>query len=89
MMMGCNCKSGKVQKLNNLQSIDHLKLAVEVYDEVIKDRDTSTFNDLDKVQIMDVYKSLYPNATGIPSLEEAINAIMSAINIYQQKYVRK
>lgn len=87
--MGCNCKSGKVQKLNNLQSIDHLKLAVEVYDEVIKDRDTSTFNDLDKVQIMDVYKSLYPNATGIPSLEEAINAIMSAINIYQQKYVRK
>lgn len=87
--MGCNCKSGKPQKMNNLDSIDHLKLAINVFKEVIEGKDIQTLNDLDKIQIMDAYRSLYPNASASPSLDDAINAISVAINLYQTKYVRK
>lgn len=75
--------------MNNLDSIDHLKLAINVFKEVIEGKDIQTLNDLDKIQIMDAYRSLYPNASASPSLDDAINAISVAINLYQTKYVRK
>jgi predicted nucleic acid-binding protein len=37
--MGCNCKSGKSKPLNNLQSVDHMNLAREVYNTVITQKE--------------------------------------------------
>jgi hypothetical protein len=40
------------------------------------------YTDVDKVEIMGAYASLYPASSVTPSLEEAINQIKIGINLY-------
>lgn len=80
--MGCNCKSGKVQKLNNLDSNDHLKMAFDVYENYIKDKpDDYEFDDADKNIMIQTFLSIYPNVKVAITAEHAKHTI---INIYKQ-----
>lgn len=84
--MGCNCKSGKVQKINNLKSKDHLKLAVEILNDLINIKPQEEYTDLDWLEIFAVYQSLYPNSSQQPSKDDAILKIKQAADLYQSKY---
>lgn len=86
--MGCNCKRGK-GTLNNLNSPDHIQSAQEVYNRIISVKTIEDLDDLDKVEIMGVYASLYPNSNGTPSIENAIEQIKSGIEMFKIKYGRK
>lgn len=77
--MGCNCKGGNKQILNNLDSKDHLNLAYEVYRDVIKKKTIEEMDELDQKQIMFGFYSLYPNAKGEVTIEHGINTIKSSL----------
>jgi hypothetical protein len=79
VFMGCNCKGGNKQILNNLESKDHLNLAYEVYRDVIKKKTIEEMDDLDQKQVLFGFYSLYPNANGEVSVEHAINTIKSSL----------
>lgn len=83
--MGCNCKSGKVYKLNNLDSQDHINQAREVWERVIATKTVQQYDELDTREIMSTYKSLYPNAKYVPSIENAIENINHAINNFRKR----
>lgn len=82
--MSCGCKKKK-QVLNNISSREHIEIAKEVNTRVIMSSDMSNYSELDKIEIMGVYASLYPNSNGTPSLEEAIKLIQQAISTYDVK----
>ncbi len=46
--MSCNCKGGKKQIINHLDSVDHIQYAKEVYNRVITGQPDQVFNDLEK-----------------------------------------
>lgn len=77
--MGCNCKSGKKQVLNNLNSTDHIKAAKEVFDTIISVKEITQYDDYDKMEINNTFKSLYPNAKTTPSTDNAVENIKHAI----------
>ena len=83
--MGCNCKSGKPQVLNNLNSVDHIMFAEEVYKNVIQGKSSNDYDDFDKNQILGAYKTLYPNAKMTPSIDNAISNIKLAIENYTHR----
>jgi hypothetical protein len=85
--MGCNCK--KPQIINNLKSIDHLKMAYETFNSNIKDKQIETMDDFDKVIIYNTFKSLYPNAKVLPGIQDAVNKITEAKNLYVQKTTKR
>jgi hypothetical protein len=87
--MGCNCGKGKAQKINNLKSKEHLKLAVEIYDTLISVKPSTEYTDLDWLEIYTVYNSLYPNSSQQPSKEDAVEKIKQARNLYLTNYKRK
>ena len=88
--MGCNCgKKGAKQMTNNLNSPDHINYAKEVFNRVILPNTTKEFNDLDKVEIMGAYSSLYPHSSQTPSLEDAMAKIKEGIELYDVKYTRR
>lgn len=81
--MGCNCKSGsRVQKLNNLDSKDHLKVAFDTY-ESFKDKDISQLDQLDVSMVLHAFYSVYPNAKGDITPQHAFNVIK---HVYQENY---
>ena len=80
--MGCNCKR-KPQVMNNVDNVDVINYAKEIYDRVISQRTLEEYTDVDKVEIMGAYSSLYPASSITPSLEEAINQIKIGINLYE------
>lgn len=81
--MGCNCKGkGKSQVINNVYNVDVNAYAKEIYDRVIKDRNIGELTDVDKVEIMGAYSSLYPASSVTPTLEDAINQIKIGIELY-------
>jgi predicted nucleic acid-binding protein len=82
--MGCNCKSGKKQVMNNLQSVDHINLARDVYENIILQRSIEDFTDLDKLEIFNTYKVLYPNAKYQPALDNAVDNIKHAVLNYKK-----
>lgn len=82
--MSCGCKKKK-QVLNNISSREHIEIAKEVNTRVILGSDISNYTELDKIEIMGVFSSLYPNAKGTPSLEEAIKLIQHGISTYDVK----
>jgi hypothetical protein len=82
--MGCNCKSGKSKPFNNLQSVDHINLAREVYNSVILARPIDEFSDLDKMEVFNTYVALYPNAKYTPSIENAVENIKHAVLNYKK-----
>lgn len=88
--MGCNCKkSGAKQIVNNLNSPDHIAYAKEVYNRVILYNTTKEFNDLDKVEIIGAYSTLYPSSSQTPTIEDAINKIKEGIELFDVKYGRR
>jgi predicted nucleic acid-binding protein len=78
--MGCNCKgNGKKSNLNNLNNIDFINYAKQVYNDVIVGKTLEEYSDLDKVEIISAYSSLYPNSSVLPSIEDGIRNIKDAI----------
>jgi hypothetical protein len=80
--MGCRCKGGK---LNNLDSLDHLKLASDVYNSVVLGKDLSQLDEFDQMEIFSTYAQLYPNQKIKPTLEQAIGQLKEAHERYTQK----
>jgi len=80
----CNCKGGKKQIINNLQSSDHIDLAKEVFNNIIQKKTMEEYDDFDNMEILNTYKSLYPNAKTTPSLENAVQNINYAILNYKK-----
>lgn len=79
----CNCKSGKEQKLNNLNSNDHLQVAFDAYNIVVKEKEVSEYDDTDKAIVMSAFYAVYPNAKGEVTPEHATSIITS---LYSQHH---
>jgi len=84
----CNCKKGRKQVVNNLDSPDHVNNAREVFRTIILDKGISDFTDYDKIEINMAYLSLYPNVKGEPTIEEMVGGIKQGIELYDVKYRR-
>jgi len=82
--MGCNCKSGKEQKLNNLNSKEHLQVAFDAY-LTLKDKKVSEYDEGDIIVLMSSFFSVYPNAKGEITPQHAFNVIKE---VYEQNYGR-
>lgn len=80
--MGCNCKRTP-QVMNNVGNVDVVNYAKEIYDRVISTKTMEEYTDVDKIEIMGAYSTLYPASSITPSLEEAINQIRIGINLYE------
>jgi hypothetical protein len=80
--MGCNCKK-KPQVINNVYNVDVVNYAKDIYNNIISTKTMEEYTDVDKVEIMGAYASLYPASSVTPSLEEAINQIKIGINLYE------
>ena len=87
--MGCNCKGGKKQITNNLDSPDHVQVGKNVFNSIISQKTIEDLNDLDKIEIMGAYATLYPNSSSTPNIGDAINQIKTAIELYDVKYTRR
>ena len=87
--MGCNCKGGRKQITNNLDSPDHIQVGKNVFNSIISQKTIEDLTDLDKIEIMGAYSTLYPNSSATPSIGEAINQIKTAIELYDVKYTRR
>lgn len=81
--MGCNCKGGKSQVLNNLESKDHLQLAFDAYTDVVSKFEINEYTEADAQQIMNAFYSIYPNVKQKVSIEHASSTIK---HIYQTQY---
>lgn len=79
--MGCNCKR-KPQVINNVYDVNVVNYAKEIYERVVVSNTTGEYNDVDKIEIMEAYASLYPASSTTPSLDEAINQIKIGIELY-------
>ncbi len=85
--MGCNrCK--QKQMVNRLDSPDHIALAKNVYETIILAKTINEYDDLDRLEIHRAFDTLYPNASAVPSLEDAINQIRIGLEVYGTKYKR-
>ena len=87
--MGCNCKGGKKQVMNNLDNPDHIQNAKNIVESIINVKTIEDLNDLDKIEIMGAYYGLYPSSSIKPTVEDAINQIKIGIEIYGTKYTRR
>jgi len=85
----CNCRGGKKVVHNNLDSPDNIQNAKQVVETIINVKTIEEFTDLDIVEIMNTYYSLYPASSIKPSVEDAINQIKIGIEIYGTKYTRR
>lgn len=88
-MGGCNCKGGKKQVINHLDSADHIQVGKDVFNSIISQKMIQDLNDLDKIEIMSAYGTLYPNSSGTPNIGDAINQIKTAIELFDVKYTRR
>lgn len=87
--MGCNCKGGKPQVINNLNSPDHINLARGIQEKVILSKQIEQYSDEDKMDVMYAFKELYPNASQIPSIDNAVSMINLAISNYENTTRKK
>jgi len=87
--MGCNCKGGRKQIINNLNSPDHIAYAKEVYNRIITGEPDQVFTDIDKVEIIGAYATLYPSSSQTPDVSEAIKQIKQGIELFDVQYKRK
>ena len=86
----CNCKgNGKQQVINNVYNIDVVNYAKEIDTRIISAKNVSDYTDVDKVEVMGAYASLYPASSVTPSIEEAINQIRIGIQLYDSKQQRR
>ena len=75
--------------INNLDSPDHIQVGKSVFNSIISQKSIEDLNDLDKIEIMGAYATLYPNSSATPSIGDAINQIKTAIELFDVKYSRK
>ena len=75
--------------MNNISSIDHVQIAKDVFNSIISQKTIEDLTDLDKIEIMGAFASLYPNASATPSIENAINEIKIGIELYDTKHRRR
>lgn len=88
--MSCNCKkSGKSAVLNNLNSPTHIEFAREIYQRVVTPNENGEYSDLDKIEIVSAFSTLYPNASTIPSIEHCIEQIKIAIEVFDSLNTKK
>jgi hypothetical protein len=86
----CNCKGkGKQQTLNNIDSVDHVNYAKEIYQRVIVPNTTGEYSDLDKIEIIGAFSTLYPNASTTPTVVDAIEQIRIGIELYDNKQQKR
>ena len=88
-MGGCNCKKGTKQVINQLDSQDHIQVGKNVFNSIISKKTIEDLDDLDKIEIMGAYATLYPNSSATPNIGDAINQIKTAIELYDVKYRRR
>jgi hypothetical protein len=82
----CNCgKKGKSQSMNNIDSVSHVDYAREIYELVVLSNTTGEYSDLDKIQIIGAFSTLYPNASTTPTVADAIEQIRIGIELYDSK----
>jgi hypothetical protein len=82
----CGCKHGKAKRLNNLESLDHLKMASDVYTSVVLTKEEGhEYDSFDQQEIFSTYTQLYPNQKIKPTLEQAIGQLKHAHEQYQSK----
>ena len=81
--MSCNCKGKRPTRLNNIDSVDHLIMASEVYVNHIEGKDINDLSEDDVFIILQTYKSLYPNQKMEVTLEQALISVGEA----HQKYI--
>lgn len=80
------CKCGKRAKtLNNLDSVDHLKLASDVYVNLISKKTKEEYDDFDKQEVIATYKQLFPNQKMEVTLDQAIYSVSEAHSRYISK----
>lgn len=79
--MGCNCKK-KPQVINNVYDVNVVNYAKEIYERVVLPNTDGEYTDVDKIEIMEAYASLYPSSSITPSLDDAINQIKIGIELY-------
>lgn len=84
--MGCACKGGKAKPINNLNSIDHLRIAKDVNDRIISKKSFEEFDDFDWLEIYQAYNAVYPNSSLVPTKEDAINKVVGAVERMKIKY---
>jgi len=77
--MGCNCKDGKPQKLNNLNTQDQLNYVDDVFKTIINVKPQEEFNDLDWLEIYQAYQQVYPNASVQPAKDKVVNELLTAL----------
>jgi len=71
--------------MNNLDSPDHIAYVREIYERVVVPNTTGEYSDLDKIEIIGGYSTLYPNAQTTPSVADAIEHIRIGIELYDDK----
>jgi len=81
----CGCKHGRAAKLNNLDSLDHLKLASDVYVNIVVEKEGQEYDSFDLQEIFSTYTQLYPNQRTKPTLEQAIGQLKFAWEQYTSK----
>lgn len=80
--VGCNCKR-KNQVLNNLKSKEHLKIAHDVYVDIIQGKENRyDMDNIDLIQLHPVYDQLYPNSSQRPSTNDLVDKITDGYNRY-------
>ncbi len=71
--------------MNNLDNVDVINYAKQIYQNIILPNTTGEYSDLDKIEIIGAYSSLYPNAKTTPSIADAIEHIKIGIELYDDK----
>ena len=82
--MGCNCGK-RAKALNNLDSVDHLKLASDVYVNLISKKIKEEYDNFDNQEVISTYKQLFPNQRMEVTLDQAIYSVTEAHNRYISK----
>ena len=78
--MGCNCKKTP-QVLNYEDSRDHINLI----ESTLKNLDSENLTDLDKIELVSVFQSIYPNSKTTPSPENIYTTLQGVITKYYTK----
>jgi hypothetical protein len=87
--MGCNCKGGKPQVMNFVDSPDHIAYSKEIYERVVVPNTTGQYTDLDKIEIIGAFSTLYPNASTTPTIADAIQQIRIGVELYDNKQQKR
>ena len=75
--------------MNNLDNVDVINYAKQIYENIILPNTTGEYSDLDRVEIIGAYSSLYPNASTIPSIQDAIENIRIGIELFNDKQQKR